>query len=290
MTSMADPGGPAGRLGPLLRERRLACGLSYAEVSETTKIQPYILEALEEERWESLPPEAFMAGFIRTYARVLGLDATHVLGLYRGPRPAPAPAPRPLRTTSTAKRRPGLWVSLLALGAILLTGHLLWRFLFDPQVTEEVLISSVPNEASLPQAPQVPETAPGEEAPAVAAPSPVPAAPVPSPGEKAAPSSAPSTLEVPSPSPPRTDLLLRATVRQKTWVRIWVDDQKPTESLLLPGTVQEWKAREAFELVIGNAGGLTLELNGRPMKELGKSGKVIRLRLPDDFVIQEHVS
>jgi Helix-turn-helix domain/RodZ C-terminal domain len=61
-------------IGDSLREARTRRGLSPADVHKSIRIRERYLTALEEERWELLPGEAYTKGFLRTYAEFLGLD------------------------------------------------------------------------------------------------------------------------------------------------------------------------------------------------------------------------
>ena len=63
-------------------------------------------------------------------------------------------------------------------------------------------------------------------------------------------------------------------------MRIRIDGDKPKEYILAPESQPQWRAEKVFELLIGNAGGIDLEFNGKKMEDLGKQGQVIRLRLP----------
>ena len=69
--------------GPLLKGKREEMGLSHEQIAQTTKIRPHILQALEEEDWDSLPSSAFVKGFLRSYARALGLNEDVVANAYR---------------------------------------------------------------------------------------------------------------------------------------------------------------------------------------------------------------
>jgi hypothetical protein len=62
------------QIGPSLREARTRRGLSPADVHKAIRIRERYLTALEEERWEMLPGDAYTKGFLRTYAEFLGLD------------------------------------------------------------------------------------------------------------------------------------------------------------------------------------------------------------------------
>jgi cytoskeleton protein RodZ len=61
-------------IGNSLREARLRQGLDLARAEDDTKIRAKYLQALEDERFEILPAETYVKGFLRTYAEYLGLD------------------------------------------------------------------------------------------------------------------------------------------------------------------------------------------------------------------------
>src|SRR5215475_1239919 len=63
-------------IGESLREARLKRGLTPADVQKAIRIRDRYLQALEEERWELLPGDAYVKGFLRTYADYLGLDGS----------------------------------------------------------------------------------------------------------------------------------------------------------------------------------------------------------------------
>src|SRR5579862_4777143 len=67
---------PMETVGKDLRAARLRRGDEIAQVSRALKIRKDHLEALEEDRLEDLPGKTYAIGFVRSYARHLGLDAT----------------------------------------------------------------------------------------------------------------------------------------------------------------------------------------------------------------------
>jgi cytoskeleton protein RodZ len=69
-------------IGDSLREARTRRGLSSADVQKGIRIRERYLTALEEERWELLPGEAYTKGFLRTYAEFLGLDGNLYIDEY----------------------------------------------------------------------------------------------------------------------------------------------------------------------------------------------------------------
>ena len=58
-------------------------------------------------------------------------------------------------------------------------------------------------------------------------------------------------------------------------------DEVPSQEVLEPGSVREWQSAGRFTVTVGNAGGLTLELDGVALPPLGGHGQVVRdVRLP----------
>ena len=118
-------------LGQLLREVRRERALSLGEVERDTRINRDYLQALEDERYELLPAPVYTRGFVRAYARHLGLDAEAVIALL----PADLPRPPGLEPISALRGGPrallpavnlrllaaaGLGLGLLAVAAIAL--------------------------------------------------------------------------------------------------------------------------------------------------------------------------
>ena len=61
-------------IGNSLREARERQGLGYPEIELATKIRAKYIRALEEEDFTSIPGDAYIRGFLRSYAEYLGLD------------------------------------------------------------------------------------------------------------------------------------------------------------------------------------------------------------------------
>ena len=69
-----------------------------------------------------------------------------------------------------------------------------------------------------------------------------------------------------------------------TWMLVTIDGGETRDVLLRAGETWEWHAQEGFVVTIGNAGGVKLTLNGRPLPPLGGVGVVIRdLRVPTEY-------
>jgi cytoskeleton protein RodZ len=74
---------------------------------------------------------------------------------------------------------------------------------------------------------------------------------------------------------------------QKTWVRIFLDGKRTESALLTPGEKREWKVRKYVKLIVGNAGGVSMKWDGEPVRIHAKSGRVVRLTLPDGYKMRD---
>ena len=76
--------------GRQLRDARLECGLSIAEVANRTKISHRYIEALEAEQYERLPGGVFVRGYVRAVAPIVGLNPDDVAAALRSDVAPPA--------------------------------------------------------------------------------------------------------------------------------------------------------------------------------------------------------
>lgn len=106
-------------IGSVLRQRREALGITVDQVQEATKIRSRYLLALENDEFSQMPAEIYALGFLRAYARYLGLDGEALVRAWRSrpsqeetPQPAAPPAsrrvpvPAPVRRETAPVRRP----------------------------------------------------------------------------------------------------------------------------------------------------------------------------------------
>jgi cytoskeleton protein RodZ len=88
-------------------------------------------------------------------------------------------------------------------------------------------------------------------------------------------------------APQAEEHLLSAEASQDVWVQVRVDDKDTFNALMKAGDKREWKAQKGARIVVGNAGGISMKWDGKPLKPLGKSGEVVRFRLPDPKYMEE---
>jgi len=68
---------------------------------------------------------------------------------------------------------------------------------------------------------------------------------------------------------------------QEVWVQVRIDGKNKHSALLQPGERREWQVNDKVNVVLGNAGGVRMKWDGRPLRQLGRSGQVVRFHLPD---------
>jgi cytoskeletal protein RodZ len=265
-------------LGSCLRELRAQRGVSLDEVARATRIAVRYLTALEADDLGSLPPPAFTRGFIRAYCQVLQSPPEEALLLYHRQTgtPVPIPAGAERRLDLEARSRGTVLLSfvlLVVLGLALVAVTLVLQSGRQPGGERQPRQAAEPSSAPSP-------TAPVLDVPPAAAPAPEPRRPQPAAASQS--SAAPVAPDVtPQSGPAEPPYRLVARVSEPTWVRVRMDEGRSTEETIPAGEVREWVSTTPFVLTVGNAGGITLELNGRPLPPLGARGAVIsRLVVP----------
>lgn len=71
------------RIGDILRRTRERRGENLYAISEFLRIRPNFLASLENSQYEDLPADAYVIGFLRSYALYLGLDGKAAIDQYR---------------------------------------------------------------------------------------------------------------------------------------------------------------------------------------------------------------
>lgn len=280
-------------IAAVLKSQREQRKLSLSQVAADTRISTRHLESIEEGRFEDLPGGMYNRAFLRAYCERLGLDQSEMLERYESevsPRTEkPMRSRTPIDPGTSWRIPPALvWSLMLALSAagIFLARESIYE-IFSPYF-------------SRPAAPAVTYAPPPASAAASASAGSAPSGDA---GTGAAPStdSAPATGSVPSPdsapatgSAPSTGMadqsaeaaaaaeaggILRLEVEgtESSWISISSDDGPAIQKILEPGEIQSVSAAEQIRIVVGNAGGVRLRINGRRAKPLGRSGEVVRL-------------
>jgi cytoskeletal protein RodZ len=223
--------------------------IALREVAETTNISIRYLEAMEDDRFDALPAPVFAKGFLREYARYVGLDPDEVVNHYLAARQDATVEEAERVATAQRASSPPPWRAWLWAGAIaaLLAaaagGTYWWRNRQAPPV--------VPSPSPAAVAPVVPQPAPA------AAPTPLRESP------------------------------LRVTVdfTADSWVEVSVDGKPGFSELRVQGESLQLEAQEEVVLSLSNAAGAHVEVNGRPFALApAADGSVHQVRVGLDVV------
>jgi cytoskeleton protein RodZ len=172
---LADPigrgPGPAASqfatLGEYLRATREHRNLSLMQVAEATRVRRVYLEAIERGDLSPLPSRPFAVGYVRAYARALGLDGDAAVARFKAENPEAAPALRAPLGVGFDKdpRRQVIYAAV----ALLVVAVALWN------IAQHNLISSGKSDAILPAGQQLWPATAREGAVTLSAPTPPPA-------------------------------------------------------------------------------------------------------------------
>jgi cytoskeletal protein RodZ len=194
------------------------------EIAESSRISLRYLEAFEQDRFDLLPAPLFAKGFLREYAKFVGLDPDEVVNYYLSASPKEAGGERPAR--SRLQPRPRVSPAAI-LGVVLFVLALVVAMWY---LTSRVAGSEESRPAMAP--PPSPE---------------VPAAPV-------------VQAEPEATAPIRVAL----DFHQKSWIEVYIDGERAISEFRVQGESLRLSATRELSLLLSNRGGVAVEVNGRP--------------------------
>ncbi|HMM37736.1 MAG TPA: helix-turn-helix domain-containing protein [Desulfovibrio sp.] len=291
-------------LGELLRAERERKSLSLKQVMESTKISRRILVALEEGDRKNLPHPVYAKGFVRNYARILGLDDTELAAVIDQEfdlaeeeervynRPATPRAPVTPPATGSGRR---VWPTVLLIVVLVLV--LVSMVVYLQRRGTLNLGGSAPATTAEPSAPaETPPAEPEQAAEQAAVPAPV-AAPAPPPvhapesapapvaaaAPAEAPKEAPSVSEQVKPAPAKPGVKavsITAKPGQMCWMEVSVDGREKKEYFIRSGEAVNLEYSDKLWVRLGNVGGVTVTHNGKAVATDGAGWSVKTLTFP----------
>jgi cytoskeletal protein RodZ len=237
-------------LGDELRAAREARRLSLSEVAERIHIRALYLQNIEEGDWRAIGAPVYVRGFVRTYARFLGLDPTRAVAELNALGEVSEPVARaaegggvriPTATRGSADVGPSPWLVVAAFAAFALVAlfgydYYQWRTAGNP-------VAAVTASPAADTAPRPALMATRSVAP----------------------------LPKPAVVPART---IEVRLTEASWLRIDVDGAKALEGTYPAGTRLQFHGRSA-SIRAGNAGGVHVFLNGKDEGTMGSVGDVV---------------
>jgi len=241
-------------VGAELRQAREARGLTIDAISRSTRVQPRILSAIEQNDSVSLPPRPYGRGFVRSYASEVGLDPEVTVREFFSqfaPRPEAASPVADTRDRRPERSAPRGWLWTVALvlayalvGAIVIAGG---RWAMQPH-GEEGAVGTV---GRLPSPP-----------PAVS--------------EAARPATAAQAAATPS------AVRINLEAQRAVWVTAVVDGERAVYRTLQPGERVSLNGRREVSIRVGDAGAILWQVHGRAAVPMGQAGEVRTERVTVD--------
>ena len=297
--------------GRYLKSVRQKKGIALDEIAAATRISEETLSAIEDEAHDRLPAAVFVKGFIRAYAKNVGADGDLAV---QGFETSLAACQATAQHQSERARSQQVFWPRLALGLIMLAAIAfgsVYVLSIGTRGSHEPSVESLKDTSgAAPQTPPpahsadqriapLPEPPPAEKSDTVIEPTPSAEAPslpvetssptlemnLPEPPSSPAAAAASSAEKPPGETPPPSvpvDMKqrLRIDTVEETWIKVIMDGIRTREYMLKPGDHLQLEAEKGFNLLIGNAAGIAVSLNGRTISIDGKSGQVVTLQVP----------
>jgi cytoskeleton protein RodZ len=280
--------------GAQLKQEREKQGVTLEEISLSTKIGTRMLRALEEEHFDQLPGGIFNKGFIRAYARCLGMDEDQAVADYlsaTGTSPLskkseiddPPPILEPPSRDENAGGLP--WGTFAVVLLIVALGFAAWGF-YSRQAERTAQDPTPPSANSSRPSPTAPaETSRSEQKPVVSAdsasatsqadqrPAETKSVAESAPSAAAsAPLSAPAVAQQPTVSgKPTFQVVINA--REDSWLSVSVDGEIVTRAMLAAPAQKSIRAQNEITIRAGNVGALDFEFNGKKLPTQGEFGE-----------------
>jgi len=255
-------------VGERLRRARLDAGKTLDQLATDTKIQLWILEAIERDDFSRVPGGVFVRGYLTAFARGVGLNPSEVLTAYSpeiAPQPAPPPPVLPPPDPNEVTRTP-LW-QYAVIVAMVLGAMALWR---NMTRTDHDMAA-------------IPTSPPPVSAPTTPVPSPAqPLASAHLPAESGATATTGATPPTTPAEPHEGDpavatnapLIVQVHANGEVWIEADADGERKVYQLFEQGQELRLEGQKEIRLLVGDAAAVSYTINGKPGRPLGGNGVV----------------
>jgi len=262
--------------GAMFRQARERRGASLQQIAAVTKISARVLDALERNDVSKLPGGIFSRAFVRSYAREIGLDPDMVIERFTAEFPdesgkeqlPSAKEAEDIEAFESGRRLATVVLQLSIVSIVVVVAVLVAsksRACRAPAATPPAASASSPS-ASPPVTP-LPVTQRPPRADETAGPPPEMMAGVSTPQ--------PPATSADSASQGTAPIQLTIFARAECWLMVKVDKDVVFGRVLSAGESLSYQAYASVTLRAGNAGGLSLTINGKPARPLGTPGQVV---------------
>jgi cytoskeletal protein RodZ len=241
--------------GEILKNARIEKGLSLEDVEKEIKIRPFYLRTLEEEDYSALPGTTYARGFLRTYSKFLGLDSDKIIQMFNADfqneeveeeekkekHKILSPIPN-----STVWFRPVVLVTMALVAVGLVVG-----ITYVTKIKDRTKVADF-TPAPLPASPEISKNLTPE-------------------------GTNNSTSQQGTDAINKDGLVAELTFKEDCWLQVKVDGKTVLDGYTVQGATQTLQGKDRIEFVtVGNAGALTIKVNGTQLAPLGSSQEVVR--------------
>jgi cytoskeleton protein RodZ len=249
-------------VGQILRDAREAQGIALDDVAVRLRLMHRQIEAMETDDFDSLGQSVFARGFVRNYARLLGLAPEALLARMQGAPAEPAAvSPAGQSVSHSWLTSPWLILSLLGVLVAVAVPVVLYLWLNSEVEEDSTQRGAVAMQTQVaPAAVPVPVVEPAESVSSV-----VQAALVPADAPAAAPAE-PAGVGTPATPAPAAGSVLHLEFGDEAWTEIKDASGRMLHRQLNPaGGSVDVNGQPPFDVVIGNAAQARMTYNGRPI-------------------------
>ncbi len=235
--------------GDWLRRQREMREISLRDIADRTKISLRYLQAMEDDRFDLLPAPIFAKGFLREYARYVGLNPDEVVNHYLSvqqqgsteedgvKKDSTLSSQRPTRPKPVRNWTYGLFLLLAVLALIGMVAALYW---YAEHRRDDPSADVTPPPIA---APPAPETMP-VSAPLV------------------------------TPEGPKAPLEVNIDLTSACWVEVSADGKRVVAQEYAQGESETFKAKESVQVTLGDTSAAEIQVNGFSYPLNGKLGEV----------------
>ncbi len=282
-------------VGKILHDARIGKKLEFEDISSSIHIRPVQLQAIENNDIDALPGMTYAVGFVRSYAKFLGLDGEEIVKKFKAEHRDAETVKLSFPEPEAESRMPDLMtVGVAVFLAVLVL--VFWTVYSNVQDSDEKIVKQIPppfavtTTSGIPVEPKIADVAlPVPPAAVVFVPSPPPVVakkqtivkkpervkslPKPSVAAvKKVRSKASSVINIKHSD---SRIVLRAV--QASWIQITDARQKVLfMKVLRPGEQYFVPDQPKLSMVTANAGGIEIEVDGQIVQKIGKQGEIVR--------------
>lgn len=257
-------------VGTILREARLAKGITVEDVETATNIRSTFITYLENEEYDKTPGEFFVKGAIRTYGNFLGLDGLKLVETYKASAGGKAlhevesqgireahnvtmklqlKEKRDIGSGTGKLELPGLPWKQIGMGTVALALLGVLYFAVPAAIDWSKSLGDKTAQVTASITSSVTNSLPSKDK---------------------------DTAEKAQPAPIYDKLLLELEATDKCWLEVDGDGMRLAEIMLYPGDKKTYEAKEKLIVKYGSVGAVKILVNGKDMTAVGEKGVAVK--------------